>query len=105
MLWHEMAEGFTKVISPMLIYADFKAGCNKPVEYRREIDFPSLLELTKQAVEMCYTELARLNSAQDTPIPEIERGVEMVRQLNVKSILQNAEAEFYDFLVDCCKRK
>ena len=99
----KMAEGFAKVISPMLIYADFKAGRNKQVEYRREIDFPGLLDLTKQAVEMCYTELARLNSVQDTPMPEIAQGVEMVRNLNVKSILQNADAEFYDFLVDCCK--
>ncbi len=98
-----MAEGFAKVISPILIYADFKAGHNKAVEYRREIDFPSLLELTKQAVEMCYTELARLNSVQDNPMPEVAQGVEMVRRLNVKAVLQNAEVEFYDFLVDCCK--
>ncbi len=101
----EMAEGFAKVISPMLIFTDFKADRNKTVEYRREINFPGLLELTKQAVEMCYTELARLNSVQDTPMPEIAQGVEMVRQLNVKGILQNAGTEFYDFLVDCCKWK
>ncbi len=99
----EMAEGFSNAISPLLIYADFKARRRKPVEYRREIDFPALTEMTKKAVEICYTELARLNSAQDTPMPEIEQGVEMVRQLNVKSILQNAGTEFYDFLVECCK--
>ncbi len=101
----EMTEGFAKVISPLLIYADFKAGRNKQVEYRREIDFPGLLAATEKAVEMCYTELARLNSVQDTPMPEVAQGVEMVRRLNVKAVLQNAEADFYDFLVDCCKRK
>ncbi len=101
----EMAEGFAKVISPMLIYADFKVGRSKQVEYRREIDFLGLLELTKQAVEMCYTELVRINSVQDMPMPEVARGVEMMHKMDVKGVLQNAEADFYDFLVEFCKRK
>ncbi len=98
----DMAARFADVISPLLICADFTARHRKSVEYRREIDFPGLLASTEKAVEMCYTELVRLNSVQETPMPEIAQGVEIVRNLNVKSILQNAGTEFYDFLVDCC---
>lgn len=101
----EMAARFERVISPLLICTDFTTRRSKQVEYYREIDFPGLLLLTERAVEMCYTELVRLNSVQDTPMPELAQGVEMVRQLNVKGVLQNAGIEFYDFLVDLCKRK
>lgn len=99
----EMAERLNKVISSIIINAYFRAKRNRAVEHRREIDFHRLLELTKQTVEMCWTELVRINSVQDEPLPEITHGVEMFRQLNMKTVLQDAGTEFYDFLVDCCK--
>ncbi len=96
----DIATDFNGVISPLLIYANF---IEKTVDFQREIDFPRLVELTERAVRLCYEELARINAVQDSPMEEIERGVKIVGEIDVKAILQSAETEFYDFLVDCCK--
>lgn len=95
----EMAKSFKKVISPILVYANFIA---KTMDFRRKIDFPELLKLSGQAVEMCYAELARIHSLQDESVAEIAQSVETVHKIDVKTVLQNAETKFYDFLVDCC---
>lgn len=72
------------------------------MDFRRKIDFPELLKLSGQAVEMCYAELARIHSLQDESVAEIAQSVETVHKIDVKTVLQNAETKFYDFLVDCC---
>ncbi len=97
----EMARDYKAVIGLLTIHADLDAHT---VDFRREIDFPRLSALTERAVKMCYEELARINAVQDEPMQEIAQGVDMVHKIDVKGVLQNAEAEFYSFLVDCCRQ-
>ncbi len=96
----DMKREYKAVIGLLTVHADLD---KHTVDFRREIDFPRLLELTGQAVGLCCEELARINACQVRPMDDIERGAKMVRELDVKGVLQNTEAEFYDFLVDCCK--
>ncbi len=96
----DMKREYKAVIGLLTVHADID---KHTVDFQRVIDFPRLLELTRQAVVLCYEKLARINACQDRPMDDIERGMELIRELDVKAVLQNTEAEFYDFLVGCCK--
>lgn len=95
----ELKVQFAEVIGTLLIYANV---IKKALNFCREIDFSKLVTVIEKAMKICCTELARINTVQDEPMPEITLNVELLHKIDMMAVIQNAGVMFYDFLVGCC---